>query len=204
MTGDKVDLHFAVSDTGIGISEDKKGLIFKAFTQADGSTTRRFGGTGLGLTISSQLAGMMNGRIWVESEANRGSVFHFTAQFEVKKVASEIPAILEAVALETISVLAVDDNSINRRVIKKTLTNWGMNPLVVDSGQSALEALDHAMKKNDKFDLVILDLNMPKTIRSTGSLRCVSLKKEGTAESSQKQRMPSKSWKAQSKSLFRR
>jgi two-component system, sensor histidine kinase and response regulator len=107
-----VRLHFSVSDTGIGIATDKQATIFEAFSQADGSTTRRFGGTGLGLTISSALVRLMNGRIWVGSEPGQGSTFHFTATFPVV----DLPARAYEQALIDLPVLIVDDNEVNRRI----------------------------------------------------------------------------------------
>src|SRR5262249_31770006 len=112
----EVRLHFAVSDTGIGIPPDKQRLIFDAFTQADSSTSRQHGGTGVGLAICSQLVDLMDGRIWVESEAERGSVFHFIARFGVP----QSPGARRAPDLITFHdrpVLAADDNATNRRIL---------------------------------------------------------------------------------------
>jgi signal transduction histidine kinase/HPt (histidine-containing phosphotransfer) domain-containing protein/BarA-like signal transduction histidine kinase len=160
-TGDGVNLHITVSDTGIGIPEEKQKLIFNVFTQADSSITREFGGTGLGLSISSQLVRMMNGKIWVESEENKGSTFHFTGYFGLKKATNGIPIAMEPVNLQNLPVLVVDDNATNRRILKDILTNWHMRPTVVDSGQSALEVLDRTRQKGDSFALMILDVNVP-------------------------------------------
>ena len=151
-------LHFEISDTGIGIPSDKQATIFEAFSQADGSTTRRFGGTGLGLTISATLVGMMGGRIWVESEPP-GSTFHFTASFDVAQIGE--PRTAPAAVLSDLSVLIVDDNPVNRRILDKQVTRWQMRPTVVDNGQAALEALDAAAMAGRPFALVLLDANMP-------------------------------------------
>jgi two-component system sensor histidine kinase/response regulator len=155
--GDRARLHFSISDTGIGIPASKHTTIFEAFSQADGSTTRRFGGTGLGLTISSTLVNLMGGRIWVESEPGHGSTFQFTATFPVAELAART---LEPVLIN-LPVLIVDDNPVNRRIFHEVLTRWQMKPSAVASGQAALAALAEASRIGNPFSLVLLDANMP-------------------------------------------
>jgi signal transduction histidine kinase/CheY-like chemotaxis protein len=152
-------LHFQVSDTGIGIATEKHASIFDAFSQADGSTTRRFGGTGLGLTISSTLVHLMGGRIWVESEPGRGSVFHFTASFDIVELTTRAPN--AETLLARLPVLIVDDNAVNRRILHTQLTGWHTRPTAVASGQEALDALAAAAAAGRPFVLVLLDVNMP-------------------------------------------
>jgi signal transduction histidine kinase/CheY-like chemotaxis protein/HPt (histidine-containing phosphotransfer) domain-containing protein len=154
---DRVQLHFSVSDTGIGIPANKHTTIFEAFSQADGSTTRRFGGTGLGLTISSTLVRLMGGRIWVDSEPGQGSTFHFTATFPIV----EFQASSADPVLVDLPVLIVDDNDINRRIFCDVLTRWAMKPTAVASGAAALAALAGASARQQPFALVLLDANMP-------------------------------------------
>jgi two-component system, sensor histidine kinase and response regulator len=150
-------LHVSVADTGIGIPGDKHAEIFEAFRQADGSTTRRFGGTGLGLTISATLARLMGGRIWVESEPGAGSTFHFTVSLDIAEAVE--PA--GDHALQAFSVLIVDDNDVNRRVLREQVTRWGMKGATADGGAAALAALDAAARAGTLFDLILLDANMP-------------------------------------------
>ena len=145
-TDDHASLHFTVRDTGIGIPIEKQLKIFEAFEQADGSTTRKYGGTGLGLTITRQLVKMMGGRVWVESEPDRGSQFHFTVSFELQPRSSELGLPQQAINLEEISVLVVDDNLTNRRILEKTLLYWKAKPTVVESAFEALEALQTSPK----------------------------------------------------------
>jgi len=158
--GDKDILHFSVTDTGVGIPIEKQKSIFEAFTQADASTTRRFGGTGLGLTISSDLVELMGGRIWVESELGRGSAFHVILPFEVQ--AEALPRVQERnlVDLRDMRVLVVDDNATNRRILEEILTNWGMRPTLVDGGPPALEAMARARASGTPFGIVLLDFQM--------------------------------------------
>jgi two-component system sensor histidine kinase/response regulator len=151
-------LHFSIADTGIGIPADKQQSIFEAFSQADGSTTRRFGGTGLGLTISSKLVALMQGRIWVESAPQNGSIFHFTV---VTGVAADQAISRDHSTLEGLSVLIVDDNATNRQIFERTLLKWGVRPTLADSGATALEAFLTARDGRRPFDLVLLDVNMP-------------------------------------------
>ena len=160
-TEDGVLLHFSVSDSGIGISPEKLEAIFDAFTQVDGSTTRKYGGTGLGLTISAQLVEMMGGKIWVESELGLGSTFHFTVRFGVAEPGEAQRARCIPVKVVDMPVLVVDDNATNRRPLNEIVTHWRMKPTVVDSGEAALEALEIAVTRGEPFPLIILDGQMP-------------------------------------------
>jgi len=155
-----VDLHFVVSDTGIGIPAEKQQQIFEAFSQADTSTTRRFGGTGLGLTISMQLVRLMAGRIWVESEVGKGSAFHFTAHFGIAQGAPQ-DAWISPEDLAGVPVLVVDDNRTNRRILQDLLTNWGMQPSLAESGPAALAQLEAAAGRGTPFRVALLDVLMP-------------------------------------------
>ncbi len=154
-------LHFTVTDTGIGIPEEKQQSIFEPFRQVDSSTTRTYGGTGLGLAISSQLVQLMGGRIWVESEIDKGSAFHFTAKFGVAKSAVVRPALRSLIDLQGLPVLIVDDNSTNLRILHEMLTHWHMDPAATESGNLALGFLQAAKQTGRPFPLIIIDRNMP-------------------------------------------
>ena len=153
-------LHFVVKDTGIGIPTAKQALIFDAFTQADSSTARRYGGTGLGLTISSRLAQLMGGRLWVESVPGQGSTFHFTARFGVvSRPEPELPT--RPLDLEDVPVLVVDDNATNRRILQDVLSAWRMKPALAAGAWMALGILEQAMRAGRPYPLIIVDSNMP-------------------------------------------
>jgi two-component system, sensor histidine kinase and response regulator len=157
--GGRIRVRFDIRDTGIGIPEDKQTLIFEAFSQADGSTTRKFGGTGLGLTISTRLAKMMDGDLWVDSQPGQGSCFHFTACFDV---ASELElGYPDQPSLAGMQVLVVDDNSTNRRILTELLWRWEMRPAAAASGMEALGMLRQAAERGDPFSVVLTDCHMP-------------------------------------------
>jgi PAS domain S-box-containing protein len=156
-------IHCTVSDTGVGIAPEKLRSIFESFSQADTSTTREFGGTGLGLTISRRLVEMMGGRLWVESEVGVGSRFHFAAHLGTgvsRKTVAETPVTPEF--LHGVKVLIVDDNRTNRRILEGMLARWGMNPTLASDGEKALEALSAAHSSNHPFELILSDMHMPK------------------------------------------
>ena len=161
-------LHFTVADTGIGIPEEKQKAIFGAFTQADSTTTRRFGGTGLGLTISRRLVEMMDGQIWLESAEGNGSRFHFTIRVGLPE--EEVPAlpaqpakteyppcrdVVPALPISA-SILLAEDNRINQIVVTRMLERWGYRVVATPDGREALAALDR-----QPFDLVLMDIQMP-------------------------------------------
>jgi len=153
-------VRFSVRDTGIGIPVVMQARIFDAFTQADGSTTRKFGGTGLGLTISRQLVEMMGGTIRVESEPGKGSDFIFTIPLHIMERADLRPSISRS-DLNGLKVLVVDDNRTNREILEKQLSIWGMQPRGAGGGGEALSLLRAAASESSPFDLAILDYNMP-------------------------------------------
>ena len=157
----EIELHFAVRDTGVGVPADRLEAIFQPFEQADISTTKQFGGTGLGLTISVQLAEFMGGRLWAESEVGRGSTFHFTAVFGIGVPKPRIDGEKQREALDDLPVLVVDDNETNRRILERTATNWGMRPTTVSSAAEALAALDRFENAGAPFRLILSDLHMP-------------------------------------------
>jgi PAS domain S-box-containing protein len=156
-----LSVHVAVTDTGIGIAPEWRERIFDAFVQADGSNTRCHSGTGLGLSICSRLAGLMGGRIWVESEVGRGSAFHFTATFGIGDTARMTAAIAEPDLLHGMAVLVVDDNATSRRILCETLRRWRMKPVSAGSAAMALEVLGHFTLAGGRLPLVLLDAHMP-------------------------------------------
>jgi len=154
-------LHFMVSDTGIGIPEEKQALIFEAFSQADNSTTRKYGGTGLGLTISGRLVKLMGGRIWVESQAGKGSTFHFLARMGLCSDSEIACHPGQGVDLNGARVLVVDDNATNRRIFREMLGKWGMTVDTAELGAEALSSLWQAAHTDRPYQLVLLDVMMP-------------------------------------------
>jgi PAS domain S-box-containing protein len=152
-------LEFAVWDTGIGIPKEKQALIFEAFSQADGSTTRKYGGTGLGLPISVTLIEMMGGNLQLESEPGKGSRFYFTASFELGSASA--PVFEPAIELKDHRVLIVDDNGTNRRILHDMLSRWEMQPQAAPDGVAAMAMLQAACAAARPFHLVLTDGNMP-------------------------------------------
>lgn len=151
-------IHFSVEDTGIGIPPERMDRLFQSFSQVDASTTRKYGGTGLGLAISKRLAGLMGGTLWVESEADKGSTFHFTVQAEVAPL-STTRAQLRSNQPHLVQrrVLIVDDNLTNRRILVMQAQAWGMLPRDTASPSEALEWI----RRGDPFDVALLDMQMP-------------------------------------------
>ncbi len=156
--GDALVLHFSVRDTGVGIPPDQLPLIFERFSQADTSSTRRFGGTGLGTAISKQLVEMMGGRIWAESRPGQGSVFHFTIQ---TRPAPQVECEVVPGSLRGVPVLVVDDNRTSRAILAETLAGWGMQVRSAAGGRRALEMLARAREEGEPIRLALVDVQMP-------------------------------------------
>jgi signal transduction histidine kinase/ligand-binding sensor domain-containing protein/DNA-binding response OmpR family regulator len=171
-------LHVRVKDTGIGIPEDKLNVIFEVFQQADGSTTRKYGGSGLGLPICKQLALLMGGDVWVESKLNDGSLFHFTSRLKKAKNERIKRTLTTPLSLEGKKAIAVDDNQKNLDVLTHILKSAGMQVTAIDCGEDVIPAIRESIEKNEKYDICILDIRMPgidgyevaKLIRSNKSL----------------------------------
>jgi len=180
--GKAATLHFSVHDTGIGIPREKQAVIFEAFTQADGSTARRYGGTGLGLTICRRLVEMMGGRIWVESHVGRGTTFHFTACFGLSVPGTspvvaipdgsmnQAPAVREFPAFKKrhLRILLADDNAVNQKLAVRLLEKCGHEVVATENGLEALAALEEQC-----FDLVLMDVQMPEMdgLEATAAIR---------------------------------
>ena len=154
-------LHFVVSDTGIGIPPDKLEAVFESFQQADGSITREYEGTGLGLTISKELVELMGGGIWVESVLEKGSTFHFTARFALSDMEVTESLSVKDQDIAGLRVLIVDDNATNRLVFHEMTSLWGLEPTEVASGEHAVAELERAHDTGRPYRLILLDLQMP-------------------------------------------
>jgi two-component system, sensor histidine kinase and response regulator len=172
-------LRFSVTDTGVGIPADKQQSIFAPFTQADSSTTRKYGGTGLGLTISSSLTSMMGGRMWLESKVGQGARFCFTAKFAVPKNTMALENLSpKADSLRDLKILMVDDNKTNRLVLQRTLQLWGAQISSVDGAEQALVSLMLASNTDQPYQVIVTDMHMPEmdgfalveTIRSSPAI----------------------------------
>jgi PAS domain S-box-containing protein len=172
----KAELEFSVSDTGIGIPPDKQKVIFEAFSQADASTTRKFGGTGLGLAISARIVQLLGGKIWLESEPGRGSVFHFTAALETLQGVNTAPKLPAAVdhqneEIARFKILLAEDNMVNQKLAVKLLERFGHHVVVANNGKEALLKLEQ-----QDFDLVLMDVQMPEMdgFTATAAIRQLS------------------------------
>jgi two-component system sensor histidine kinase/response regulator len=158
---EEVGLRFTVLDTGIGIPADQQARIFRAFEQEDTSTTRNYGGTGLGLTIASRLVSLMGGMITVDSAPGRGSSFAFTARLGRQLHPPEVTPAQSPLLLHNLPVLVVDDNATNRHILAEWLRGWQLDPTVVSDGMAAMDALWHRAANNRPYALVLLDARMP-------------------------------------------
>ena len=164
LEGNDYEIHFAVEDTGIGIPEDKMNQLFQSFSQVDASTTRKYGGTGLGLAISKRLAELMGGKIWVESEVGKGSIFHFTIiakaatkKQAVSKIEDQQSLIIPMYGLpHPLRILLAEDNEVNQKVILKMLDKIGYQADVAVNGLEVLQALER-----QPYDLILMDVQMP-------------------------------------------
>lgn len=158
--GDRIRMRFSVKDTGIGIPKEKQPMIFESFTQADGTTSRKYGGTGLGTTISKQLAELMEGEMGLESEAGKGSTFWFTAFFTKQEETRQRASIIK-LDLDGLKVLVVDDNRTNRFILKEYLGHWGCKTVEAAGGKEGLSLVRESVASGKSFDLVITDSQMP-------------------------------------------
>ncbi len=160
-TDKEVALHFIVRDTGIGIPPDRQAAIFEMFEQADSSSTRRYGGTGLGLTICQRLADLMGGRLWLESQTGNGSRFHFTIRLGIRQELMTRPPQAELAGLSGMRVLVVDDNATNRRILQEVLGGWQLQPVLASSAAQALDQLQQAQADGQPYRLMLTDVQMP-------------------------------------------
>ena len=160
-TQDDVILQFSIRDTGIGIPEEKIGVIFEKFTQADASTTRKYGGTGLGLAICRKIVDLMGGTIRAESEVGAGTTISFTACFGVQKGRKIEKTTFEKVSIKDMKVLIIDDNATNRMILREMLNGFGASTTEAEDGPGGLEALEQGIATNKPFALVLLDYQMP-------------------------------------------
>ncbi len=158
--GESARIRFLIRDTGIGISKEKQAAIFESFTQVDGSTTRKYGGTGLGITISKHLVEKMGGEIGVESEDGKGSTFWFTAVF-IKQTENEAVKKKKEIDLNGVSVLVVDDNRTNRYILMEYIKSWGCMPVEASGWREALAILKKSVLSEELFNLVLMDHQMP-------------------------------------------
>ena len=159
-TAEAVELHFWVQDSGIGMTPEQLGKMFQSFSQADASTTRKYGGTGLGLAISKSLVEAMGGRIWVESEVGKGSVFHFHVMLGLQK--EPMPRrMFRADELVGVRVLVVDDNASAREILASMAKTFGLEVDAAWDGKQALDMIAAAEKKELPYDLVLMDWKMP-------------------------------------------
>jgi PAS domain S-box-containing protein len=160
-----VVLQFTVSDTGIGVAQDQQEAIFKPFVQADGATTRKYGGSGLGLAISTNLVALLGGRIWLESEAGKGSTFRFTVAFDCQPAPAPDTraSVAKMTHLQDMPVLVVDDNLSTARILEAALRRWSMKPVLAGSGRAGVAAMRARQRAGTAFPLVLLDAQMPET-----------------------------------------
>lgn len=158
--GDDMIILLEVSDSGIGIAPDKQHVIFNAFSQADDSTTRRFGGSGLGLTITKQLIELMGGRIEIQSEHGKGSLFRVEIPFK-RQIVNEYMISKSSTQLKNHRLLIVDDNATNRSILQHMALLWGMHVGTVENGEAAFQMLKKATSLGNPYNIIILDLNMP-------------------------------------------
>jgi two-component system, sensor histidine kinase and response regulator len=158
---DGTSVHFVVADTGAGIPAGKLASIFDAFVQVDGSSTRRHGGTGLGLAICASLVKLMDGKVWVNSEPGKGSLFHFTARFGHVAGAQAQEADRNPPVLAGLPVLVVDDNATNRKILVENFKRWGMHAVAASSGSQALKLAQEADRDHQPFKLILVDFQMP-------------------------------------------
>jgi PAS domain S-box-containing protein len=152
------EIHFAIADTGIGISNEKMDRLFQPFSQADTSITREYGGTGLGLVIAKKLVELMEGRIWVESEFGKGSTFHFTIIAAIAPIQPDNQLLGAQSPLVGKNVLIVNNNKSNRRILGEYAYSWGMVPLIASNSQDALNWI----RRGSHFDVAMLDKDLPK------------------------------------------
>ncbi len=174
-----IEVQFDIQDTGIGMNEEQLGRLFQSFSQADGSITRKYGGTGLGLTISKSFVELMGGRIWVESEPGKGSTFSFTIRCG-RSESSIKEQVAKATVLRDKRVLVVDDNQASRDIMYALLDNLNLRVAAVSNGEEAVYEVESADKGNDGFDVVVMDWKMPgiNGDEATRQIRALGLNKE--------------------------